>query len=539
MRFTASIANSIWTLSNLPAFRRFERALHHPDEVQTRLLLKSLARNKGCDYGRQYDFAGIRTYEEFARRVPLVTYDDIEPWISRIANGKRDILCSEPVTRLVPTSGSSGASKLIPFTAGLQREFNAAIAPWVCDLYRAQPSLAYGPAYWAITPVSQTKPPDSVVPVGFDDDAGYLGGVKKYLVDKVMAVPPQVRLLGDMQVFRYVTLLCLLRERHLRFISVWHPSFLTLLLDALPGEFDDLIQDIRTGRCKYADRIPSVAIGAFNFRPLPKRAEELRRVGATALSLLWPSLKAISCWGEGPAATALTDMQRRFPGVDIQPKGLLATEGVVTIPFARLYPAAVCSHFFEFIGEDDQVRPACDLRENNTYEVVLTTAGGLWRYRLGDFVRVTGFAGRTPALKFLGRGSSVSSFFGEKLSEIFVSGVLQKASEITGLKPVFAMLAPDDGAAGLGYTLYVEDHPPEDLGALLDRMLRENPHYAWCRDLGQLQPARIFSITGHAYAIYSSHLAQKGARMGEIKPALLSTEKGWSKIFPGSYSGIN
>ena len=56
-----------------------------------------------------------------------------------------------------------------------------------------------------------------------------------------MAVPDELRLVKDMEVFRYVTLLCLLRQRELRLISVWHPSFLTLLVDALSTNWQELL----------------------------------------------------------------------------------------------------------------------------------------------------------------------------------------------------------------------------------------------------------------------------------------------------------
>ena len=231
-----------------------------------------------------------------------------EQWIARIAAGEKNVLTAEEVTRLVPTSGSSGARKLIPFTAGLQREFDAAIAPWVCDLYRGHPSMACGPAYWSITPALQTGHPESAVPVGFDDDSGYLGGVKKHLVNNVMAVPPEARLIPDMKIFRYVTLLCLLRERDLRFISVWHPSFLTLLLDAIPAEFEDITGDIRSGRCKYENALPRGLPDALKLRRNPRRAVELEAAGAANAPALWPFLKADSCWGDGPAELPLSNL---------------------------------------------------------------------------------------------------------------------------------------------------------------------------------------------------------------------------------------
>src|SRR6202007_3158193 len=108
------------------------------------------------------------------RRVPLAEYEALVPWIERIKRGEANVLTQEPVTHLVPTSGSTGARKLIPFTTGLQCEFNAAIGPWLVDLQRQWPGLIGGPAYWSVTPSLKDAPvEESAVPIGFDADTAY------------------------------------------------------------------------------------------------------------------------------------------------------------------------------------------------------------------------------------------------------------------------------------------------------------------------------------------------------------------------------
>jgi hypothetical protein len=104
--------------------------------------------------------------------------------------------------------------------------------------------------------------------------------------------------------------------------------------------------------------------------------------------------------------------------------------------------------------------------------------------------------------------------------------------------PRFALLAPDEHAAGCRYTLHVEGDPPLDCAATLDQALRRNPHYAWCRDLGQLQQPRLFVIDGHAFERFVERQAAGGARLGDIKPAALSRLSGWSEVFPGRYLSV-
>jgi len=475
-----------------------------------------LSRNADCAYGRAHGFASIRSYEEFARRVPLRSYDDIEPWIERIRRGEAGVLTSEPVTHLIPTSGSTGARKLIPFTAGLQREFDAAIGPWIADLGRQHPSILFGPAYWCITPVLQPMETElSAVPIGFADDASYLGGLKSRLVRAAMVAPKELGGITSMEEFRYATLLCLLRRRDLRLISVWHPSFLELLLDALPEHWEKLLTAIhKTKKC---------------------RARELEQANPRQPESLWPCLKVISCWGDAHAELALGDLRGRFPRTHIQPKGLLATEAFVTLPFRGGHPVAVCSHFFEFIDKAGMARLVHDLREGESYEVVVTTGGGLWRYRLGDQVQVTGFVGETPSLRFLGRNGGISDRCGEKLSERFVAQVIRDTIATFTAPPRFAMLAPDDFAGGLGYTLYLEGECHRGLAISLDNLLCRNLHYAWCRNLGQLEPSRVFQIERRGYETFVAYESSRGRRMGEIKPSALARDSGWSERFEGKY----
>src|SRR5207249_3288149 len=133
---------------------------------------------------------------------------------------------------------------------------------------------------------------------------------------------------------------------------------------------------------------------------------------ADKLAETWPRLALISCWADAAAARCLGEVRALFPAVELQPKGLIATEGMVSLPLAgRPAPvlAARC-HFFEF--EEERARGRCrlahEVEAGGRYRVVLTTAGGLYRYQLGDVVEVVGFEGQCPLLRFLGKGDRVS-----------------------------------------------------------------------------------------------------------------------------------
>lgn len=495
-----------WLATNVAGYLRFRAALANPERAQRAILLRYLQENTETAFGRQHRFAGIRTVCEFQERVPLATYSDLAPWIDRIALGEPNVLTRSPVRTLELTSGSFAAAKRIPYTAAMQREIRRAVAPWVFDLYKDRPRLAVGCAYWSITPVAmEEERAAGPVKVGFEEDSEYLGGFWKRLVDSTLAVPGSVRFASDVDSFRCATLRHLLRRRDLTVISVWHPSFLTLLMGALPRFWDDLVRE----------------------------APELRWIGPGDLTRIWPRLGLISCWGNGHAALHLEEIRRAFPGVEIQPKGLLATEGFVTIPFQGAWPVAIRSHFFEFLEEDGRPRLAHEIERGGVYSVVLTTGGGLYRYRLEDRVEVTGFVGRTPSLRFLGKEGHVSDLCGEKLHESFVAVALERAFRRMGIAPRFAMLAPEEGTPP-GYVLFLEaDSLPSELARTVEEELVANPHYRACVALGQLAPVRVFRIEKDGFSLYLLRCRERGQRMGDVKPLALSALPGWYAFYNG------
>jgi hypothetical protein len=167
---------------------------------------------------------------------------------------------------------------------------------------------------------------------------------------------------------------------------------------------------------------------------------------------------------------------------------------------------------------------------------LLTTGGGLYRYRLGDRVRVTGFAQNTPLLEFLGKEDGVSDLCGEKLSPAFVGCVLEELAGERAYLSDFAMLAPSHQES-LRYVLFLQGAASEtDLAIRLDKKLTQNPHYAYCRRLGQLASPRVFQITSDADECYLRRCVAMGQRAGAVKAVALHRLTGWENFFRGDWT---
>lgn len=525
--FWAATANALWGSSLLRDAVAFARARAVPEEAQTQLLRAVMRQAAGSAIGRSADLARVRHLDDLPHALPLGDHASHRPYFERVEAGEPNVLGTEPVHVLEPTSGSTGGAKLIPTTAGVRRAFARGVAPWVADLFRRDRALMAGSAYWSLSPsLQRQRHTAGGVRIGFDDDTAYLGRLGAALARVVLAVPAQVRTLQDLSSFRHATLLHLIARPDLRLVSVWNPSFFTLLLDALPEHGAQLVDDLRRGACRPPSGPPIPTLARASDATAATRLQAALRGDPDDLGrTLWPHLRLVSCWCDAAAARPAQELAQRLPHARMQGKGLVATEAFVTLPLigAPAPVLALRSHVFEFLDASGETRFAHQVEDGETYEVVVTT-GVLYRYRLGDLVRVVGHHGRAPMLRFLGRAGAVSDLVGEKLHEPHVRATIDRACTAHALRPRFALLAANREVRPPAYHLYIEGVATADLDRVRDaieRGLADNPHYAYARALGQLGPVRIVPVTNGA-ARFEAAAAARGQRRGDVKPTALS-----------------
>ncbi|MEK7705042.1 MAG: GH3 auxin-responsive promoter family protein, partial [Myxococcota bacterium] len=301
-----------------------------------------------------------------------------------------DVLSLGRVLALEPTGGSSGTAKWIPFTRPFVSEIARATSAWLADLHTSRPELRGTRSYWAISPaVRRERVTSGGVRLGLDSDADYFGAFARWAIEHLWAVPQNVATSPTIDVWRERTCLALLAASDLGLISVWSPSFLTLLL-----------REIESHLGEYLARLPAARARDIQ--------QALAAAGAFSVRALWPRLALVSSWTSGSATLLVPALERYLAGVPLQPKGLIATEGIVSFPLDGEQGAvlAVGSHFLEFLdleGNGRDVRRAHELREGAHYSPILTASNGLVRYHLKDVVRCVGHTAATPRVVFEGR----------------------------------------------------------------------------------------------------------------------------------------
>lgn len=546
-RASRRLANELLCWSGYRNAAHFRRQLLAPAACQAAVLRRILSANVNSRYGQAHGFATLNDPVAYRNQVPIVDYDALVPWIERIKHGEAGVLTTAPVLMFEKSSGSTASSKYIPYTAALRSEFQAATGVWLYDLYSQRPALRRAGAYWSVSPAARAAEVTAGgLQVGFDDDTAYFGALTRWVLRQLLLLPPAVRHVPDMDTNRYVTLRFLLDGAGPGLVSIWNPSFLTLLVRQATVEGDRLVADLAAGTLTPPRPLaPAIqALLSQGLRPNSARSRALKtalaRTGEALGTALFPHLQLISCWTDGAAARFLPDLQALFAGVEIQGKGLLATEGVVSFPLIGRPGAvlALTSHYYEFVRDGDAGGPALGAHEvvaGARYTVLLTTGGGLYRYALHDLIEVVGFAGLTPLVTFVGKSRQISDVVGEKLNELHVAASLAIFLAEAGAEGAFAMLAPEWGEPP-GYVLYLawgggQDDALARCTASLEQRLRDNHHYAYARDLGQLAPVVCRRIANDAEARYMQGCEALGQRAGEIKPTALHRAFGWQSRF--------
>jgi len=532
------LINALIKTSNLISYRSFLKGSDDVLKIQEFYLLDIIKDNCDTVYGRRFKFSEINGISEYQKQVPISDYDDHESYIKMHMEGTEKGLVEEPIELFELSSGSTAASKYIPYTKGLQSDYMAGVKPWLYNLYHHYPELMQGKAYWSVSPIASERTyTTSGIPIGFQDDTGYFDFIQKHLFNKLFVIPSEIKLISDMEDFRYVTLLFLLKEKKLSLISVWNPTFLINLLEVFFTYQAQLIEDIERGQITLPNHSDLPLSLRKRVKPSKKRASELRQLstktGRCIFHEVWLNLRLISCWDQGNSKPYKKRLEGYFSDVAIQGKGLLATEGIVSIPLEGIgCPVSYRSHFFEFQDRDNnEIKLLHELEKGKLYDVIMTTRGGLYRYRLNDIVKVTRHYHQVPCIEFIGKASNVSDFFGEKINEMHVRDIFSRLQ----LLDAFIFLAPTQQGDNFCYTLFTVVER-DDLSSIVEEELSKNFHYKYARDLNQLDHVRVFKMTGDYEKAYYDFLAtRKNMKLGDIKFQSLIKVTGINEAVEGDY----
>lgn len=418
------------------------------DRLQSEMLRRLLARAASTEVGNRYGFTDILRENDpakaFAQRVPCIDYETMRGDVWRMIKGGRDILWPGRCRWYAQSSGTSGGkSKYIPITDDSLR----------LNHYRgAEDSVSH---YIAANPATRI----------FAGKGMILGGS---FANEIPDLPKGVHV-GDLSatlIKRITPLADLVRvpEKRIALMPDWEMKLPALAQAALNNNVTNI------------SGVPSW------FLTVIKHILSLK--GAGSLSEVWPNLEVF--FHGGIAFGPYREEYRRLTeGCDMHfmetynaSEGFFATQNDLADPAMLLI--IDCGIYYEFIDvsrPDSPPAGIADVEKGKVYELVITAPNGLWRYRLGDTVKIESTA--PLKITIAGRTKCFINAFGEELMECNADEALAKACRETGASiknytagPVFTC----DGHRGRHEWIVEWENRPADsrtFAARLDETLQE------------------------------------------------------------------
>lgn len=442
-----------------------EEVTTNADEVQKRVLAEILSRNAHVECLKRHGLNGQTDRETFKKIMPVTTYEDIQPDVNRIANGdKSQIICSQPISEFLTSSGTSGGErKLMPTTEEELERRSLLYNLLMPVMSQFVPGLEKGKGMYFLFIKSEAKTPGGLVarPVltsyyksshfknrSFDPYTNYTS-------------PNETILCPDSYQSMYSQMLCglCLNKEVLRVGAVFASGFIRAIR-FLEKHWSLLCNDIRTGTLNPQITDPSVREAVMKIlKPDPQLAEFIEgECGMESwqgiITRLWPNTKYIDVIVTGTMSQYIPTLDYYSNGLPLVCTMYASSEcffGVNLNPLCKpsevSYTLIPTLGYFEFLPVDrnngvtkyismpkslnekekQEMVDLADVKLGQEYELVVTTYAGLYRYRVGDVLRVAGFKNKAPQFNFICRKNVVLSIDSDKTDEVELQNAVKNA----------------------------------------------------------------------------------------------------------------
>lgn len=445
---------------NEAGLKLLEDLTNNACQIQQQVLEEILNTNLQTEYLKSF-LNGDSGKENFKNKVPIVNYEDIKPCIERIANGEpSSIISAQPITELLTSSGTSGGQpKIMPSTAEeLERKtfFYNLLVP-VMNKY--VDGLDQGKAMYLLFIKPEISTPSGLMarPVLTSYYKSKNFRNRAFNRYNVYTSPDETILCSDSKQSMYCQLLCGLvqRDEVLRVGAIFASAFLRAI-KFLEEYLKELCSNIRAGSVSDWITDPNCrnAVLSILSKPNSELADLIEdecsgKSWEGIIKKLWPRTKYIEVIVTGSMAQYIPTLEFYSGGLPLVSTMYGSSECYLGINFKPLSNPSDVSYtllpnmaYFEFLpvdNNDKEVVPdvqcngvgvtdrngkemveAVDLVEvklGHYYELIVTTFTGLYRYRVGDILMVTGFYNNAPQFRFVHRRNVVLSIDTDKTNE--------------------------------------------------------------------------------------------------------------------------
>lgn len=544
----------------LAVLKEFMEETKRPMELTTELLMKLLDDNKDTEYGKKYDFANIHTIEDYQKKVPVVTYDDLAPYLERMMEGERNLLTAYKYDHFNETSGTVGAPKVVPMTDEQSEVFARYNNLLMYGIMRDQLDESWmdGRGFCTSSGTCKTLPSGLTVGEASAKMADYIKGGKDALDAMIRSIytSPLEGLNPEPGVdTKYVHTRFALMDREVRGIVTGFYSVIVLFLRYIEDNFDLLIRDIETGTISDEIDMPDEVRESLlkKIEPMPERAKELREAFKDGVSepwvkKVWPHFMYMT--GAGGDGFEVYDrlLKEHYTGEGISNiySGVTASEGLWSVPAgvndfdSIMAPRAAFVEFLPVEAGDDftQCVTMDKLEEGRIYELIITNLSGFWRYRMSDAIIVTGFCNKTPKVQFMYRVNRTINLAEEKTTEKALQITVENACKEMGIDMADFSVYPNTDITPNRYDFLIEplhEITKFDMEALKESIFKHlcdaNPVYFDCYDDDWLAKPEVFFLQPETSLLYRDMMVFKGASMNQLKPVRVIMNERQRKFF--------
>lgn len=558
--------NSLLKLNNICAYpyinfylihlaKRFKKRSKRAEQIQRGVLSELIKLNGQSDFGRAHGLAEVKSYQDLVGRLGVTDYETYRPYVEEMAGGNyRSLLGgNEKPVMFALTSGTTGKPKQIPVSRLFLRNYRRGWFLVVSSLWANHREL------WSRQVFQLSSPMDdyltaSGIPCGAI--SGMTAKMPNKLVRSYYSVPAGATYITETS-DRYYAAVRIAAEQDVGLIVTASPAALIGMAKCVQGRSEELLRDIHDGRLSEKCQIDPELRRELcrKLKPNPRLARELeQKGGAEGLRPrdYW-RVSLIACWLGGTMGLYIPELRELYGDVALRDIGLMASEGRMSVPLTDNTPAGLLdidNNFYEFIPADEMdswsgaALLGHELEIGQKYFILLTTPSGFFRYNISDVVEVMGYEGEAPVIRFLNKGSHISSVVGEKVSAYNVVQAMDKVSKLIGGKEQcyevvlcpqwselpFYQLNVDAGAcAGLG----TEKGRAELAKAFDEALIELNIEYASKRKTNRLGAVQVRILkAGYLAECDRKQMSCSVTARSQFKHQYLLTELGADKDFP-------
>lgn len=502
------------------------------------MLFKILKLNCKSEIGIKFNFRNIKSIDDFKKQVPLTEYLYYEDYIERMTNGEKKVLINDKVEYFGHTSGTTGKQKLIPCTKRSRKIASKYMAllinKYSYDNFKENWNYGKGLMIADMVMTTYTK---AGIPI-CSATSGGMNGIKRIL-PYLYTSPIEVMKIKDREAALYLHLLFALKEVGLLYIGGVFISNILDLFRVLESKHESLVRDIRRGRISNNLNIDESTRCSLNklLSPNAGRAYQLEcefKKGFKGISKrIWPNLLYIVTV-TGANFSIYDDKVNYYTNsLSIYSPGYAATEAMMGInPYAKkiryiIIPDTV---FYEFIpiegGKANINHTYCldELKVGKKYEIVITNYAGLYRYRIGDVIKVVDFYNNCPEVEFLYRKNQVLNMAAEKTNEEHLANSIRNTMGNLNLNLVDYTTISDNSVTPGRYIFYFEfkDVIPEYKIQLIEKTLdgelrKSNLAYDRARNNKRLDKVKVILLKPNTFNLVREALFNKGISKNQIK----------------------